>query len=740
MLKNKKTLSLMLSTTLCVAMLPLAGCDKTKAPDQPAVDASPAKPAYVPPTAEQLYQMVGPIALFPDKLVAQVLAGSTYPDQITAADAWLGQNKNLKGAALVAAANQQPWDVSVKGLTTFPDVLDQMASNIQWTSALGAAYVNDPTDVMNAIQVMRQRASTSGNLKTTKQQKIAVVTRANRTPPQGYVLRPGEPAVYSGPEIIPAPPDMIMIEPTEPDYVYVPTYNPRVVYGDPVAYYPGYSYAPPPPPRYSTGEVVSTGAISFGLGVAVGVVISNSNWGWNSWGMRWGGDRDGGGDRGRGRDDDRGRGDSNGGSDGGGWHRPAVVYNNATYVSRSSTVVNQVTNNNYNNNYNNHNNNSVNNANNNNSINTRNNTTNNGAPGQGGSNSAPANVAPNAAANNVANSNNATRPNFAPQNQQRDFVTGAGLGTAGQGATRAGPPNVNNMNHGQSVQNNGGRAPGPGPAGPAAGVATPGVATPANTAPNFNKMSRPDFSHVAPRGGNVQQNQQRPDGNQANPADSGRPRQNQEHAESNPQNRPAAAAGVQVRPDAAHSPATPVAQHPEQRPQGSPQERPQPQARPQMQSQQQAQQQQAQQQAHAQAQQQERAQAQQQERAQAQQQGRAQAQQQERAQAQQQERAQAQQQERAQAQQQERAQAQQQERAQAQQQERAQAQQAQRAQVQQQERSQAQIRPPAQQQERSQPQAQPQAQPHPQAPNNHPEAHEGGGRPHPDKKDENKHE
>lgn len=402
MLKNKKTLSLMLSTTLCVAMLPLAGCDKTQVPAQPAADAAPAKPAYVPPTADQLYQMVGPIALFPDKLVAQVLAGSTYPDQITAADAWLAQNNTLTGPALVAAANQQPWDVSVKGLTTFPQVLDQMAKNIQWTSSLGAAYVNDPTDVMNAIQVMRQRASTSGNLKTTKQQKIAVVARVNQTPPQGYVLQPGEPPVYSGPEVIPAPPDMIVIEPTEPDYVYVPTYNPRVVYGDPVAYYPGYNYEPPPP-RYSTGEVVTTGAISFGIGVAVGVVISNSNWGWNSWGMRWGGDRGGNG----GRDDGRSRDRGNGGPDGGGWHRPAVVYNNSTYVSRSTTIVNRVSNT--------YNNNSVNNSNNNNGVNTRNNTTNNFVPGPGGGNRAATNVAPNATQAGAANENNAARPNFAPK-------------------------------------------------------------------------------------------------------------------------------------------------------------------------------------------------------------------------------------------------------------------------------------------------------------------------------------
>ncbi|MGS0743958.1 DUF3300 domain-containing protein, partial [Glaciimonas sp. GG7] len=468
---NKKTLSIMLSTSLCIAVLPLAGCKQDKTPDQAVAGPSaPTKSAYVPPTAEQLYQMVGPIALFPDKLVAQVLAGSTYPDQITAADSWLAQNRNLTASQLQGAANQQPWDVSVKGLTTFPDVLDQMAKNIQWTSALGEAYVNDPTDVMNAIQVLRQRASVSGNLKTTKQQRIAVRPRVQPATPPDYVSEPGEPQVYVGPEIVSAPPELIEIEPTEPNYVYVPTYDPRVVYGESIAVYPGYRYAPPRP-MYSTGEMVTTGAISFGLGIAVGAVISNAGWGWNAWGVHWGGDR------GRGPDDGSGR-----GPDGGGWRRPAVVYNNSTYVSRSTTIVNRVTNN-YNNNYNN---NSNNNFNNNNSINTRNNTnitTNNVAPG--GNNRAPENggvMHPGPANAPVfgaggANGNNPARPNFVPQNRQTASVP-PGARPEGGGA---GQPNFNNMHRPEPGQNGG--------------------AAPAGTAPNFNTMTKPDFSHVAPNAG-----------------------------------------------------------------------------------------------------------------------------------------------------------------------------------------------------------------------------------------------
>jgi hypothetical protein len=117
------------------------------------------------PTADQLYQLVAPIALFPDNLVALVLAGSTYPDQITAAQSWLQENGSLKGPQLQQAADLQPWEGSVKGLTTFPDVLDQMAKNLSWTSALGDAYFNDQQNVMNAVQVMRQRAQEAGNLK-----------------------------------------------------------------------------------------------------------------------------------------------------------------------------------------------------------------------------------------------------------------------------------------------------------------------------------------------------------------------------------------------------------------------------------------------------------------------------------------------------------------------------------------------------------------------------------------------
>ena len=285
--------------------------------------------AYTPPSADQLYQLVAPIALFPDKLVAQVLAGSTYPDQITAADNLLVQSPNLKGTLLQAAVDPQPWDASVKGLTAFPSTLDQMAKNIQWTTALGEAYVNDPTDVLNAVQVMRQRASAHGNLRSTQQQRVETRTVEATAPDDAaYVQDSGNQPVYSGPSVVPAPEQVIEIEPAQPDTVYVPSYDPQAVYGGDVGYYPSYTYERP---SYSGSDLVAVGAVTFGVAILVGAMRDHHRDGgdWHAWGMNWGGRGGGGGNEG-----------------GGGWRRPAVVYNNQTYVSRSTTVVNRYTTNN----------------------------------------------------------------------------------------------------------------------------------------------------------------------------------------------------------------------------------------------------------------------------------------------------------------------------------------------------------------------------------------------------------
>ena len=334
----------------CSSAVALVGCNNSQPPASgtPASSATAAMPAssapapagsaaqtaapYTPPTADELYQLVAPIALFPDNLVAQVLAGSTYPDQITAADNLLAQSPNLKGAPLQTAIAPQPWDPSVKGLTAFPSVLSQMAQNIQWTTSLGEAYVNDPTDVMNAIQVMRQRAAKQGNLRNSAQQRVVTQpVAAVDTTAYADNGDNGEQPVYSGPSVVQEPDQAIQIMPADPDTVYVPSYNPQTVYGEEVPAYPGYAYVQPA--GYSTGDLIAVGAVTFGAAILVGSLFNHHDhynngpgWGWNNWGMHWG----------------PGRGN------GGGWRRPAVVYNNSTYVSRSTTVVNRYTTNNYN--------------------------------------------------------------------------------------------------------------------------------------------------------------------------------------------------------------------------------------------------------------------------------------------------------------------------------------------------------------------------------------------------------
>jgi uncharacterized membrane protein YgcG len=224
-------------------------------------------------TASQIDALVAPIALYPDALVAQVLAASTFPNEVVEADQWLKDNQNLQGTALAEAVNKQPWDPSVQALTQFPSVLDNMANNLSWTSALGSAFYNQQADVMASVQRLRQQAKAAGNLKTTPQQTVTTETQSGQ--------------------------QVIVIQPATPQVVYVPTYNPTVVYGTP--YYP---------PGYSTGALVATGLISFGVGMAVGAAMSGGccGWGWNSWGC--------------------------------GWHGGTVVYNRNVYVSRSNIYAN----------------------------------------------------------------------------------------------------------------------------------------------------------------------------------------------------------------------------------------------------------------------------------------------------------------------------------------------------------------------------------------------------------------
>src|SRR5882672_4107650 len=165
---------------------------------------TPAQVQSAPETPEQLQQLVAPIALYPDALVAQILAASTYPAQVVEADRWMQQHSNLKGDQLAQEVNKQNWDPSVKALTQFPTVLADLDKNITWTSGLGDAYTNQQQDVMNAVQVMRQRAQQSGNLQSTPEQTVTT---------QGQT---------------------IVIQPANPQVVYVPEYDPWIVYGSPV--------------------------------------------------------------------------------------------------------------------------------------------------------------------------------------------------------------------------------------------------------------------------------------------------------------------------------------------------------------------------------------------------------------------------------------------------------------------------------------------------------------------------
>jgi len=203
-------------------------------------------------TAAQLEQLLAPVALYPDQLLAQVLTAATYPAQVAAADQWL---KSMRaqgyGSDQIAsgADSQTGWDPSIKALTAFPDVLDNLNSNLSWTTALGNAYYNQPQDVMQTVQVLRERAQSAGNLQTTPQETVS--------DDQGYVG----------------------IQPANPEVVYVPVYNPWVVYGTPVAPYAGFSFF---------------GALAnfFGMGVQYGpdfamAAFDRTPFGLLAWGLDW---------------------------------------------------------------------------------------------------------------------------------------------------------------------------------------------------------------------------------------------------------------------------------------------------------------------------------------------------------------------------------------------------------------------------------------------------------------------
>ena len=196
-------------------------------------------------TPDQLQQMVAPFALYPDELVAQILAASTYPTQIVEAERWMEKNQKLQGDKLAKEVDKQSWDPSVKALTQFPSVLTRMDQNLSWTSAVGDAYFNQQQDVLDAIQVLRKRAEDAGTLQSTAQQTVST---------QGST---------------------IIIEPAAPDVCYLPIYDPWTVYGGPLAVYPGFFWDPWVGPAFYFGPAIGLGFFG-GFG-----------WGWNRWGFDW---------------------------------------------------------------------------------------------------------------------------------------------------------------------------------------------------------------------------------------------------------------------------------------------------------------------------------------------------------------------------------------------------------------------------------------------------------------------
>jgi len=278
---------------------------------------SDAQDAWTPPTAEQLDQLLAPVAVFPDSLVAQVLAAASHPEQVSEAAEWRSRNASLKGADLERVLAQKDWDPGVKAVAGFPDVLQQMASNLPWTRALGEAYVNDPGDVLNAVQSLRGKAVASGQLKSNKYLTVRTQPRQEVPPPSGDEAYDDEddapPPVYDGPPVIDAPEEIVEIAPAQPDYVYVPYYDPWAFYGYPIAPWPGYAWAWPTPVYYGPGF----GAFGFGAAIALDFGFGYP-WGWNAWNTRWWGH----------------------GWHGHGWRGPRVVYNHRPYFGHSPHIVN----------------------------------------------------------------------------------------------------------------------------------------------------------------------------------------------------------------------------------------------------------------------------------------------------------------------------------------------------------------------------------------------------------------
>ena len=201
--------------------------------------------------ADQLDSLVAPIALYPDPLLTQVLVASTYPLELIQLQQWIQKNPGLTGDALTTAVQKQDWDPSIQAMSVFPDLVKRLSDDIKWTTDLGNAFLAQQSDVMDAVQRMRTKAMDAGKLKTNEQMKVETQTVESKT--------------------------VVVIQPANPQIVYVPTYNPVVVYGPPIYPYPPIYY--PPPSYYAAGMF-----FAFGVGIAVGSYY-RGGWGYNcGWG------------------------------------------------------------------------------------------------------------------------------------------------------------------------------------------------------------------------------------------------------------------------------------------------------------------------------------------------------------------------------------------------------------------------------------------------------------------------
>jgi Protein of unknown function (DUF3300) len=257
-----------LTLLLCCLLVQFTAQAESFGPTGQSSEQAPTPP--VQQTPQELQQLVAPIALYPDALVAQILAAATYPAEIVEADRWVQSHSNLKGEELAKEVDKQSWDPSVKALAQFPAVLENMDKNLSWTSSLGDAYANQQQDVTDAVQTLRQQAHKNGHLDSNEQEKVT--TQGNT----------------------------IVVEPANPEVVYVPQYDPWLVYGEPIVAYPGWY---PEPGLFLAGV-----GIGFGLGFGVGF-FGGFGWGWHHWGYDW--------------------------------HGRSVMYNHNTYVSHSRTIVNR---------------------------------------------------------------------------------------------------------------------------------------------------------------------------------------------------------------------------------------------------------------------------------------------------------------------------------------------------------------------------------------------------------------